>query len=210
MTDAELVSELRANVERSHPAWSMAPTVLAAAEAIERLTARLTLAQAKADRQQSQITAVAADCEAARADALRLHGEAVAAITDRDAALQRVAEVEAEAERAWHAHREMWQDRYDALDARTTEGMSAAEWQLRTGKAERRAREAEAALAQAQAALVPCTWTEQPDEDDFATTCGHAFQFAHDPPYDYVKICCYCGKPVVFVAAPPEKEDHDE
>lgn len=45
MTDAELVSELRANVERSHPAWSMAPTVLAAAEAIERLTAQLTLAQ---------------------------------------------------------------------------------------------------------------------------------------------------------------------
>lgn len=73
-----------------------------------------------------------------------------------------------------------------------------------------RAEQAEAALAQAQAALVPCTWTEQPDEDDFATTCGHAFQFAHDPPYDYVKICCYCGKSVVFVAAPPEKEDHDE
>ena len=77
MTDAELVSELRANGERSHPAWSMAPTVLAAAEAIERLTARLTLAQAKADRQQSQITAVAADCDAARADALRLHEEVV-------------------------------------------------------------------------------------------------------------------------------------
>jgi len=55
----------------------MAPTVLAAAEAIERLTARLTLAQAKADRQQSQITAVAADCDAARADALRLHEEVV-------------------------------------------------------------------------------------------------------------------------------------
>ena len=77
MTDAELVSELRANVERSHPGWSRAPPVLAAAEAIERLTARLTLAQAKADRQQSQITAVAADCDAARADALRLHEEVV-------------------------------------------------------------------------------------------------------------------------------------
>jgi len=57
---------------------------------------------------------------------------------------------------------------------------------------------------------LPCTWTEQPLDADFATTCGHAFQFAHDPPYDYVKICCYCGKPVVFVAAPPEKEDPDE
>lgn len=49
MTDAELVSELRSSVERSHPAWSMAPTVLAAAEAIERLTARLTLAQVERD-----------------------------------------------------------------------------------------------------------------------------------------------------------------
>ena len=76
------------------------------------------------------------------------HARTKAALT---AALQRAEQAEAEAERAWHAHREMWQDRYDALDARTTEGMSAAEWQLRTGKAERRAREAEAALAQAQA-----------------------------------------------------------
>ena len=66
------------------------------------------------------------------------------------------------------------------------------------------------ALTAATALPPPCTWTEQPLDDDFATTCGHAFQFAHDPPYDYVKICCYCGKPVVFVAAPPEKEDSDE
>lgn len=36
------------------------------------------------------------------------------------------------------------QDRYDALNAQTTEGWSAAEWQLRTGKAER---ERDAAVA---------------------------------------------------------------
>lgn len=136
-----------------------------------------------------------------------------ALMAERDAALQRVAEVEAE----WGlavARKDEWEKR---VMARETEAQQLREERdAAIADAEdsmartQRLQQAEAALAQAQAALGPCTWTEQPDEDDFATTCGHAFQFAHDPPYDYVKICCYCGKSVVFVAAPPEKEDHDE
>jgi len=38
----------------------------------------------------------------------------------------------------------VYQDRYDLLSAKTTEGMGAAEWQMRTATAERKAREAEA------------------------------------------------------------------
>uniref|UniRef100_A0A6M3KA61 Uncharacterized protein n=1 Tax=viral metagenome TaxID=1070528 RepID=A0A6M3KA61_9ZZZZ len=45
---------------------------------------------------------------------------------------------------------QLWQDRYDALDARTTDGLSAAEWQSRTGEARRKQREAEEALAEVE------------------------------------------------------------
>lgn len=44
-------------------------------------------------------------------------------------------------------------DRYDLLNATTAEGWSAAEWQMRTATAERRARDAEAERDVRQAAL---------------------------------------------------------
>ncbi len=55
-----------------------------------------------------------------------------------------IAELRAEVERLEAENDRLRQDRYDALDARTTCGMSAAEWQMRTGKAERERREARA------------------------------------------------------------------
>lgn len=51
---------------------------------------------------------------------------------------------EAERDEAEELAQRRWQDRYDALNAQTTEGMSAAEWQMRTGTAERRVAELEA------------------------------------------------------------------
>ena len=47
----------------------------------------------------------------------------------------------------------LFMDRHALLNLKTTEGMSAAEWQMRTATAERRARDAERALEEARAAL---------------------------------------------------------
>lgn len=39
-----------------------------------------------------------------------------------------------------------------------------------------------------------CVWKE--DEDgNWHTACGHEFVFTTDPPHDWVRFCCYCGKP---------------
>ena len=65
----------------------------------------------------------------------------------REEAVAKVATLEAEKEDLEARHDQMYQDRFDALNARTTEGMSAAEWQLRTGKAERERGEAMERLA---------------------------------------------------------------
>ena len=65
-------------------------------------------------------------------------------------ALDAHAKTKAECERAWKRHDEMYRERYDALSAKTTEGMSAAEWQLRTGKAERERNQLREELAHAR------------------------------------------------------------
>ena len=57
------------------------------------------------------------------------------------------------------------QDRYDALDARTTEGMSAAEWQMRTGTAERQRKEAIARAEKAEKQRDALTWEVRSLED---------------------------------------------
>jgi len=59
-------------------------------------------------------------------------------IEDHDAALRLALETATrERDEATKEFDRLRQDRYDALNAKTTEGWSAAEWQLRTGKAER-------------------------------------------------------------------------
>lgn len=61
------------------------------ADTLDDIRADLPALVAEVERLNAQITAVVADCDAARADALRLHGEAVAAITRAERAGQALA-----------------------------------------------------------------------------------------------------------------------
>lgn len=69
------------------------------------------------------------------------------------------------------------QERFDALDARTTCNMSAAEWQIRTGRAERERREALAERDSMREALRKygrhgICYFHPEDPDAFPCTCG--------------------------------------
>jgi hypothetical protein len=60
---------------------------------------------------------------------------------------QRLREVEQERDDAEKRADRLFQDRHDLLATKTTEGLSAAEWQMRTAAAERRLREVEDRLS---------------------------------------------------------------
>ena len=55
---------------------------------------------------------------------------------------------------------------------------------------------------------IACTWQFDDDDTDMAETeCGHAFTFEDpDRAADWMKFCCYCGKPVELL----RPEDIDE
>ena len=71
-------------------------------------------------------------------------------------AAKRAEEAEAERDKLREEANRLRQDRFDALAARTTCGMSAAEWQMRTGKAERERREAQAETLRMRGLLERC------------------------------------------------------
>ena len=77
----------------------------------------------------------------------------------------------AECERAWVAHREMWQERYDALNVKSRDGLLASEWVARTGKAERERDEARALLRE----------VEWGDGDGWCRCCGGFLRNGHEP-----------------------------
>ena len=47
-----------------------------------------------------------------------------------------------------------------------------------------------------------CEWTslEEDETGDYESACGRAFQSLDGDQPDFIKFCCYCGKPVVFAA----------
>lgn len=56
-----------------------------------------------------------------------------------------------------------------------------------------------------------CDWTNSGFSDEseshFDTECGKEFQFSHEPPYDYVRFCCYCGGIVRIIHEPIVMDD---
>lgn len=97
---------------------------------------QLALTEMRKERDAARVSAGAsrdllAKAEADLATARQLHGALILEASAQVSALEKeIAALKVESERRR-------QERYDALSAQTTEGLSAAEWQLRTGKAER-------------------------------------------------------------------------
>jgi hypothetical protein len=56
---------------------------------------------------------------------------------------------------------------------------------------------------------VSCVWMiDDWDYDSEArTSCKHGFCFETEPPHDWLKFCCYCGKPVQFTYTSADHAD---
>jgi hypothetical protein len=41
-------------------------------------------------------------------------------------------------------------------------------------------------------------WQDDEDSDTYETSCKHMFVMASEPPHDWMKFCCFCGKTAVI------------
>jgi hypothetical protein len=110
-------------------------------QALELMDAALAEARREAEKERDEWKQEAELKQAALASAER-------DLDDANAARE---QAERERDEARSLASQRWQDRHDALGVKTREGLTASEWLLRTGKAERERDEAVAARERAEA-----------------------------------------------------------